>query len=524
MLAVAVLYVVAARLGLTIDAVGGFATVVWAPTGISLAAILLFGHRLWPGVFVGAVVANALTGAMIPTALGIGAGNTLEAVLGAWALRQFPMFRTSLDRLTSVLAFLVVAVAAPFVSSLIGVATLSANGIVTSATIGETWRAWWVGDFIGALLVAPLLLVWRDFQFKLPSRARRVEVGLLTATTLAVAWLVFYGRAPMERQSFVQAYLVFPVLIWAAVRFGQRGAVSAAFLTSLTALGGAVAGTGPFVRADLHQSLFALQTFMGIVAASFLVLGATLSEREHAREEMRRALAAEAEAGRAKADFIAIMSHELRAPLTAIAGYVELLAKGVHGPVNPEQRDALVRVQRNQDHLARLVDDVLDFTRLEASPISVKRQRVLVSTALDSVEPIVQPEMRRKRIVFERHPFDATLAVSADPDRLRQILVNFVANAVKYTADGGSVRVGARVEPGHVRLYVSDTGVGIPPDQITRVFEPFFRVPHQEGVSAPGVGLGLTIARDLARVMGGEITLESVVGQGTSVSVLLPSA
>jgi signal transduction histidine kinase len=523
MLAVAVLYVVAARLGLTLDAVGGFATVVWAPTGIALAAILLFGHRLWPGVFAGALAANLLTGASIPAALGIGVGNTLEAVLGAWALRRFPNFRTSLDRLGSVLPFLLVATVAPFVSATLGVLTLSVSGSVASATIADTWRAWWVGDFIGALLVAPFILVWRDFEFRMPPRARAIELAALALAVTVVAWFVFYGRAPMDPASFVQAYIVFPVLIWAAVRFGQRGSVTASFMVSLTALGGAVAGTGPFVRADLHQSLFALQTFMGIVAASFLVLGATLAEREHAREEMRRALAAEAESGRAKADFIAIMSHELRAPLTAIAGYVELLAKGVNGPVNMDQTDALNRVQRNQDHLATLVDDVLNFTRLEATPISTKRQRVLASAAFDGVEPIVQPEMRRKHIVFERHPFDATLAVSADPDRLRQILVNFVANAVKYTADGGNVGVGAKLEAGRVRLYVSDSGVGIPADQLTRVFDPFFRVPHQ-GVSAPGVGLGLTIARDLARVMGGEIALESVVGQGTTVSVMLPSA
>jgi signal transduction histidine kinase len=523
MLAVAVLYVVAARLGLTLDAVGGFATVVWAPTGIALASILLFGHRMWIGVFAGALVANLLTGATIPTALGIGTGNTLEAALGAWALRRFPNFRSTLNRLSSVLAFLLVAVAAPLVSASIGVLTLNVSGTVASASVGETWRAWWVGDFIGAMLVAPLILVWRDFELRLPSRARGAELAALVVATLVVPWIVFYGRTPVDPESFVQAYLVFPVLIWAAVRFGQRGAVSASFMVSLTALGGAVAGTGPFVRADLHQSLFALQTFMGIVAASFLVLGASLAEREHAREEMRRALKAEAESGRAKADFIAIMSHELRAPLTAIAGYVELLAKGVNGPVNMDQADALSRVQRNQEHLATLVDDVLNFTRLEASPVSAKQQRVLVSAAFDAVEPIVQPELRRKHLIFERHPFDATLAVSADPDRLRQILVNFVANAVKYTAEGGNVGVGARIEEGRVRLYVSDNGVGIPADQLARVFEPFFRVPHQ-GVSAPGVGLGLTIARDLARAMGGEIALESTVGVGTTVSVLLPSA
>lgn len=524
MLAVAALYVVSGRLGLTLDAVGGFATVVWAPTGIALAAILLFGYRIWPGVFVGAVVANMLTGASFPIALGIGVGNTLEAVLGVWALRLFPEFRFALDRLVDAVVFLCVCVGAPLVSASIGVASLLLGGVLTTDTATEAWRAWWVGDFIGAVLIAPLILVWRDFRLPIASRLRKVELVTLVVAAVLVPYLVFYGRTTMDPGSFLQAYVVFPVMIWAAARFGQRGAVTSAILTSLTALGGTIAGHGPFVRADLHQSLFALQTFLGVVAASFLVLGASISELQRARDEMRRALDSEAAANRDKAEFIAIMTHELRAPLQAMAGYLELMAKGVQGPLTPDQCVALASVRRNQEHLATLVNDVLNFAFLEAQPIAVNRRRVLVNDALDGVEPIAQPEMRRKRLCFERLPIDTTLAVSADPDRLRQILANFIANAVKFTNDSGSVGVGARVEAGFVRIFVKDDGVGIPPDQVARVFEPFFRATHDDNHREPGVGLGLTIARDLARAMGGEVAIESMPGKGTTASVLLPSA
>ncbi|HEX7937442.1 MAG TPA: MASE1 domain-containing protein, partial [Gemmatimonadaceae bacterium] len=166
MLALAALYILSARIGLTLDAVGGFATVVWAPTGIALAAVLLYGNRLVPGVLVGAIVANKLTGATLTAAIGIGVGNTLEAVVGAWGLRRLEQFRTEIDRLPDAVALLLAAIAAPLVSASIGVATLYGTGIVAAATAGETWRAWWVGDCIGALLVAPLILIWR----KLPVR------------------------------------------------------------------------------------------------------------------------------------------------------------------------------------------------------------------------------------------------------------------------------------------------------------------------------------------------------------------
>jgi len=521
MSALAVLYVLTARLGLALDAVGGFATVVWAPTGLALAALILFGIRLTPGVFVGAVVANLLTGAPLLAALGVGIGNTLEAVVGAWALRRIQHFRPSLDRLSDAVALLVIATLAPLVSASIGVATLSATGTVASAQAGEAWRAWWVGDCIGAMLVAPLILVWRRMA-EWDSWQRWLEAVALIGSTAVIAWLIFFERTPIDRESFLQAYAVFPLMIWASVRFGQRGAVTAAFATSFIALVGTVKGLGPFTRGDLHNSLFALQTFMGIVAASFLVLGATISEREQARREALLALEGEARANRAKADFLAVMSHELATPLTAIGGHVELVARGEHGPVTARQRESLEAVLRVQSHIAALVDDVLNYSRLEAGPLVMHSTIVRVNDMFDSIEPVLQPDLRRKRLSLDRHSLERGLSVFADPERLRQVLLNVVTNAVKYTPDGGSVGLGAERENGKVRIRVKDSGIGIPPDALKRVFEPFFQVDRGPGARLPGVGLGLAIARDLTRAMRGELTIESTVGSGTTVNVFLP--
>ena len=519
MLALAVLYALTARVGLALDAVGGFATVVWAPTGLALAALLLFGFRLTPGVFVGAVAANLLTGAPLTAALGIGVGNTLEAVAGAWALRRLRHFRPALDRLTDALALLVVAIGAPLVSASIGVATLWATGVVVPAQAGDAWRAWWVGDCIGALLVAPLILVWSQGGPELETRQRRLEGLALFASMALISWLIFFEHTPAQRESFLQAYAVFPLMIWASVRFGQRGSLSAAFLTSFIALLGTVKGYGPFVRNDLHNSLFALQTFMGIVTASFLVLGVTIAEREQARREAIQALEGEARANRAKADFLAVMSHELRTPLSAIGGHVELL---LNGSLTNAQRDGLEAVRRVQSHITTLVDDVLNYTRLEAGPIVLHSAIVRVNDMFDSIEPVVQPELRRKRLSLDRHSLERGLTVIADPERLRQVLLNLVTNAVKYTPEGGSVGLGAERQDGRVRISVKDSGVGIPPEALPRVFEPFFQVDRGPGARVPGVGLGLAIARDLTREMQGELKIESVVGAGTTVLLFLP--
>ncbi len=509
-----------------LDAVGGFAALVWPPSGLALAVLLLFGMGLWPGVFAGAFLANLLTGAPILVALGIGAGNTLEAVIAVYALRRIPGFQPSLERLADVAGLILLAGGlSTMVSATIGVTSLYLGGIVSLDHLGETWRAWWLGDLIADLLVAPILLVWASSPSRLMDSRRRLEAVALGIAVIASSLLVFASPAgiPTPMGTFAQAYMFFPLLIWAALRFDQRGAVSAAFVVSIIAVWATALGHGPFVRPALHESLIALQAFMGIAAATFLLLGASVSERRRAEAAMRSALAHAAEANQAKAEFLAVMSHELRTPLNAISGYVDMLSLGVDGELNDKQRTSLSRVQLNQQHLLSLIDDVLTFARIEAGKLKFEIQTVLVHDLIESVEPIIGPELRKRDLAFSCDPCDPALAVRADPEKLRQVLLNFLVNAMKFTAAGGSVRVGADRRDDLVRIWVSDTGVGIPGDQVAHVFEPFFQVERGPTRRYPGIGLGLAIARDLARAMDGELRLESEAGKGTMVSIILPA-
>jgi signal transduction histidine kinase len=522
--ALAVVYIVAARAGLMMDAVAGFATLVWPPTGLALAALLVLGHRLWPGVFLGAFVANLLTGAPVLVALGIGVGNTLEAVIAVYALRRIPGFQVSLERLADVIGLIVLAAGlSTMVSATVGVISLYLGGIISSAQVAETWRAWWLGDLIGDLLVAPVFLVWASGPRKLGDPKRRLEALALGISVIGASVLIFGGAAgpPTATGKFAQAYMFFPLMIWAALRFGQRGAVSMAFIVSVIAVWGTALGHGPFVRPELYLSLIALQTFMGIAAATFLVLGASISERRRAEHEMELAHARAKEANRAKAEFLAVMSHELRTPLNAISGYVDMLSLGVDGPLSDKQLVSLGRIQLNQQHLLSLIDDVLSFAKIEAGRLEIHVQTVLVHDVLESLEAIVRPELEKKDLDFTAD-CDDRLSVRADPEKLRQILLNFLANAIKFTPEGGRIRLGADQGQDLVRIWVNDTGIGIPGDQIEQVFEPFFQVETGPTRRYPGIGLGLAIARDLARAMDGEVRLESIVGKGSTISVLLP--
>jgi signal transduction histidine kinase len=520
-LVLAAVYVVAARAGLALDAVSGIATLVWAPTGLAIAALLLFGMPLWPGVFLGAVVANFTVGAPL-VRFGIGIGNTLEAVTAAYALGRVADFTPRLDRLRSVVAFVLVCIGATLISATVGVASMRAGGYIAAATVVDTWQAWWLGDLLGALVVSPVVLVWASsWPRRVDGRVALEAAGLLAAT-LTVGLLIFFTQ---RAGTAAQPYLLFPVLIWAAVRFGPHGAVSATFVASVIAVSGTVLELGPFNEPVLHERLAALQAFMGIVAATFLVLAAASAESRAAKAEAERARADAEDANRAKADFLAVMSHELRTPLNAIAGYVDLLASGAHGELTTPQKDSLERVYRNYQHLHMLIKDLLGFAQVEAGRLTLAPRPILVAEIFDAVEPLIQPELRRKQLVYAREGHEASLTVVADPERLRQILANMLSNAVKYTDAGGRVVIGAGSgDPGRVRIWVTDSGIGIPADQIPRVFEPFFQVERGTTRRYPGIGLGLTIARDLARAMKGDIVLESTPGSGTTITVVLPSA
>ena len=522
MLALAIVYVIAARIGLTLGAVSGFATLVWPASGIALAALVCCGYRLWPGIFVGAAVVNVIVGAPPLVGVGIGIGNTLEALLGAYLLNRVADFSPSLDRVRDVLAVLAAAVLSTTVAATVGVGTLSAAGLVAQGQFLVTWRAWWIGDAIGDVLVAPLILVWWRGRISWPSPQRLVEMVALVAATIGVGFLTFFG--PSTGPNAFPPYMMFPLGIWAALRFGPRGAMTTVFIASVGAVWGTVTQRGPFVHPQLHESLLSLQLFTGVVATTFLVLAATIAERRKAEDEARAAHAEAQEANRTKSEFLAVMSHELRTPLHAISGYVELLQMGAQGALTEGQLDSVGRIQRNQQHLHSLISDILSFARLEAGKLEIDPVVLRASEAIDGVEPLIQPELRRKQLWFERHHCPPDLRIVADPEKLRQILLNFLTNAAKYTESGGSIAVGAEGANGHATIWVKDSGVGIPEEQIARVFEPFFQVERGRTRRYAGIGLGLTIARDLARAMRGDVTIESAPGKGTRVAVTLPTA
>lgn len=228
-------------------------------------------------------------------------------------------------------------------------------------------------------------------------------------------------------------------------------------------------------------------------------------------------------ANQAKSEFLATMSHELRTPLNAIGGYVELLAMGIQGPVNDKQRFALTRIDRSQRHLLGLINDILNLSRIEAGRVDYVMCDVPLREALADVSPMIEPQFAAKGIAYEERDADRWPAVRADREKLQQILLNLLSNALKFTESGGRVWIDAAesAEAGQVNVSVSDTGRGIPAGKIESIFEPFTQVDGSHSRMGEGTGLGLAISRDLARGMGGDISAESTLGEGSTFTLSL---
>jgi len=284
----AVVYHLAARLGLELAYVQVNTSPVWPPTGIALAALLIFGFDIWPGISLGVLLGSLFTGAPFNLAIGMTLGNTLEAIVGAYCLRRFVSFHIAIDRIQDVVGLVFIGIISTTIGASLGTMTLMLTGNGVWQDFGAIWVTWWIGDLLGALVIMPMLLVWVTIPSFRANKRRYLEGGILLSILAVVTWYVFSNQPPVGTLHQALIYVIFPFMIWAALRFHQHGAATATFLVSGIAIWGTSQGMGPFSLESKNDSLVLLQTFMGVVSVTSLILAAATIERRRTAEALRQ--------------------------------------------------------------------------------------------------------------------------------------------------------------------------------------------------------------------------------------------
>lgn len=608
------------------------------------------GNGVSPAIWLAAFLVNWSIHAPLLVAAGIGCGNMFAAIIGAYLLQRIASFDRNLSQVKDVLALIVFgSLLNSIISASVGVTSLALGNLISPSDAVHTWGAWWLGDAIGSFVVATPILLFPQVWPKEIKLARVVELFLLIIAFVAYVMVIFFGvgvRNPVIF-SVLRPHVIFPVLIWAALRFGPFAAAIGNLVLASVAVLASFFGTGQFEGVGLELNLLALQTFVGLSSSTITLLAVATAQVKTLRDEYRSVfelstagksqcsplgvflrvnrklceitgynqdelvgksqfdithpedreedvakfqrmvnsqgaeyntekriikkngevawLAVRAgmlrdylgrplrttavfldvtthrhyeevlvskernatEASLAKSRFLSTVSHEIRNPVSAISGFSDLLTEPNLSASDRQNYASAIR--ENATLLTNIVRDFLDFARLEAGYFRVQLAPVLLSDVIDSVRALFSLE-HNKAVALEILP-EGSLpqTITSDPTRLRQILVNVVANAIKFT-ERGRVQVRIRCllpkRPNDQQLLlfdVEDTGPGMTEEEAAGLFKPFQQV-HRIASHHSGTGLGLVLSRQFARALGGDVALKSTtLGVGSVFTIAIPT-
>jgi signal transduction histidine kinase len=503
-----VVYFLAGKLSLLLASLHASASPVWPPAGIALAALLLIGYRAWPVIFIGAFLVNVTTAGNVATSFAIAAGNTLEALVGAWLVNRFVGSTNIFDRPQGVFKFALAAAISTIVSPAFGVTSLTLAGFANWANYGAIWLTWWLGDTTGDLLVAPLILLWSVRSKRQWNRGQAIEVGVLLLLLFVLSEAVFGGWLSIAARNYPIAFICGPVVIWTAFRFTQRETATGIFILSAIAIWGTLRGFGPFALETKNASLLALQFWTAVLTITAMALSAGMAERRQAEEALQQEKAVVETANRTKDHFLAMLSHELRTPLTPVISALEALE--TEPAQTRDVKSALAMIRRNVELETQLIDDLLDFTRIAKDKLQLRFAPVDAHAAISNVVEMCRAEAESRRLQVHLNLRANAYHVAADTAKFQQIIWNLLKNAIKFTPDAGEIAISSsNPSPEVFTISVRDTGIGMESEVMQRIFDPFEQGNRSFERRFGGLGLGLAISKSLAQAHGGALTAQS---------------
>jgi signal transduction histidine kinase len=497
----------------------GYATAVWPPSGIALAALLLGGRQLWPAVWIGSFAANVTIDAAVLPALVIATGSTLQSVAAEALARRYVGVPKRFESVDQVVRFVLLAALGSVIAPTFALLPLALSYGMPASELASNWVTWWQGDASGMLVFTPLILSW-SAPSSVAWTGGRILEGVVFALLLALSSPVVFSAG------FGLAFLIVPFIVWAAFRSGQRemtSAIAAVCALALWALPRESLAVLPLFAATLVFTGLVLSVALGQLDRAMAELETRVHERTAELEEAK--LAAE-RANEAKSQFLANMSHELRTPLNSLLILARLLADNAGGRLDAKQVKFAQTIHASGVDLLSLINDLLDLAKIESGAVTALNVAPARFTDLrDDLERTFRQVAQERRLDFAIE-LDAALPATlrTDAARLKQVLKNLLANAFKFTAKGGVTLRIAPQAPGRVAFAVSDTGIGIAPDKQQIIFEAFRQADGSTSRVYGGTGLGLSISRELTRLLGGELRLSSAPGQGSTFTLVLPLA
>ena len=505
---VTLIYFVVGKFGLMLASLHASASPIFPSAGLALAAILVLGYRVWPGIFVGAFLVNITNAGDVATSVAIATGNTLEALAGAWLVIRFARGKNFCGRPQDVFKFALVAATSTIISASFGVTSLAIAGFADWTHSGAIWLTWWLGDATGDLVFTPLVVLWSIGSQRGWSKKEATEVGVLFLLLVLVTSVVFGGWLQISSRNYPITFICGPIVIWTAFRFRPLETATCIFILSAIAVWGTLHGFGPFVRETENESLISLQLWIAVLTITALALSAGMAERTRVEQELQQQKSIVETANRTKDHFLAMLSHELRTPLTPVISALESLE--TEPTQTPDSKASLAMIRRNIELETQLIDDLLDFTRITRDKMQLRFIPVEAHQAVSNVVEICRAEARAKSLRVHLDLRAKNCIVTADAAKFQQIIWNLLKNAIKFTPDGGEITISSDNPSETVfTVTVRDTGIGMEPEVMQRIFDPFEQGNRSFEHRFGGLGLGLAISKSLAQAHGGTLIAQS---------------